>query len=294
MAESSRHLFCFGLGFSALALIDRLRAEGGWRFSGTCRGATKCSAMAARGIVAQVFDGNGPLADPAALASATHVLVSAPPEAGGDPVLRWLGEDIARLKGIAWFGYLSTTGVYGDRQGAWVDETAAVAPSQERSRRRAEAEAAWLALHRQHGVPVHLFRLAGIYGPGRNALENVLDGSAHRVVKPGQVFARIHVEDIAATLAASMAKPNPGAAYNLADDEPAPPQDVVAFAAELLGVPPPPEVPFAEAKLSPMGLSFYAENKRVANRRIKEELGVRLRYPTYREGLRALLPTIRR
>jgi nucleoside-diphosphate-sugar epimerase len=186
--------------------------------------------------------------------------------------------------GIAWVGYLSTTGVYGDRQGGWVDEESAREPVSERGRWRVAAEDAWLA----SGLPVHLFRLPGIYGPGRSAFERLREGTAQRVVKPGQIFSRIHVDDIAAALRASIARPAPGRAYNLADDEPAPPQDVVAFAAGLLGVAVPPEVPIEAAGLSPMARSFYAESKRVSNRRMKQELRVTLAYPDYRAGLRAI------
>lgn len=228
----------------------------------------------------------GRLLPPEAFAGVTHVLVSIPPEEAGDPVLDRHRADLYRLSSLAWVGWLGTTGVYGDRGGAWVDEDTPLEPTTARTDRRARAEAAWLA----SGLPVHLFRLAGIYGPGRNALRQLLDGSARRIVKPGQVFSRIHVDDIATTLEASMARPNPGRIYNVCDDEPAPPQDVVAFAAELLGVPPPPEEPFETAELSPMARSFYRDNRRVRNSRIKEELGVRLAYPSYREGLRALLP----
>jgi nucleoside-diphosphate-sugar epimerase len=190
---------------------------------------------------------------------------------------------------LRWIGYLSTTGVYGDRAGGWVDEEAPLIPTGERGRRRVAAEARWLDLVRRHGSLVHIFRLAGIYGPGRNALDTVRAGRAQRIVKPGQIFSRIHVADIAQVLRASMAKPEPGAIYNVCDDDPAPPADVVAFACDLLGVPCPPPVPFDEAKLSQMALSFYADSKRVSNRRIKEELGVRLLYPSYRDGLAALL-----
>ena len=186
-------------------------------------------------------------------------------------------------------GYLSTTGVYGDHGGAWVDEATALTPNTERGQRRLAAEEQWLALHRDHGLPVHVFRLAGIYGPGRNTLDNLRDGTAKRVVKPGQVFSRIHVDDIAGVLLASMARPNPGRAYNVADDEPCPPQDVVTFAAELLGLAPPHEIPFEDARLSPMARSFFADSKRVSNARIKSELGYSLRFPTYREGLKSLI-----
>lgn len=285
-------LFCFGLGFSARILAAELRDEG-WRVIGTTRSADKAARLRAAGFEAVVFDGQGPLGPEAAalLAQASHILVSVPADEAADAVLRWHGADIARRgASLAWVGYLSTTGVYGDHGGGWVDETTPVAPKQERSRRRAEAEAGWLALQRDSAVPVHVFRLAGIYGPGRSQLDSVRNGTARRLVKPGQVFCRIHVDDIAQVLRASMARPDPGAIYNLADDEPAPPQDVVAYAAALLQLPPPPEMPYDAAQLSPMAASFYGDNRRVRNERIKRELGVTLKYPTYREGLRALLP----
>jgi nucleoside-diphosphate-sugar epimerase len=284
-------LFCFGLGFSAKVLAARLHAEG-WDVIGTSRSLEKAANLAALGYDSHVFDGTAPLSDPSVLAAATHMLISVPAEEDADAVLRWHSDAIARLPNLKWLGYLSTTGVYGDRAGGWVDETTPINPTQGRSRRRAEAEAGWLRLQAEHGVPVHVFRLAGIYGPGRNQLEGVKRGTAHRINKPGQVFCRIHVADIASALQASMARPNPGAIYNLADDEPAPPQDVVAYAAELLKLPVPPEIPFAAANLSPMAASFYADSRRVRNDRIKSELGVTLQYPTYREGLAALLPTV--
>ncbi|MFN4166209.1 MAG: SDR family oxidoreductase [Ferrovibrio sp.] len=285
-------LFCFGLGFSAKVLAARLKAQG-WGIVGTSRSLEKAASLAALGYDSHVFDGTAPLSDPSVLGPATHMLVSVPAEEQADAVLRWHAADIAELKNLKWLGYLSTTGVYGDRGGDWVDEQSDLRPTQARSRRRAEAEAGWLKLHAEHDVPVHVFRLAGIYGPGRNQLEGVKRGTAHRIVKPGQVFCRIHVEDIAQVLEASMAKPNPGAVYNLADDEPAPPQDVVQYAAKLLGLPVPPDIPFDAAQLSPMQASFYADSRRVRNDRIKTELGVTLKYPTYREGLKALLPTVR-
>jgi nucleoside-diphosphate-sugar epimerase len=282
-------LFCFGLGYSARALADVVMAQG-WRVAGSCRTAEKQAALRDAGIEAFLFDRGLPLEDSAAaLAGATHLLSSVPPDAAGDPVLDHHGADIAALTTLDWAGYLSTTGVYGDRDGGWVDESSALEPSGERGRRRVSAERGWLSLASQGDVPVHIFRLAGIYGPGRNALETVRAGRARRIVKPGQVFSRIHRDDIVAVLRASMAQPNPGAAYNLCDDEAAPPQDVIAFACELLGVATPPEVPFEGAELSAMAQSFYRDNKRVSNRRIKEELGVRLAWPDYRAGLRGLL-----
>jgi nucleoside-diphosphate-sugar epimerase len=277
------HLLCFGFGFSARTLASRLIATG-WSVSATSRSA------AGRGIVAAA--GATPLPFPAAASAidaATHILVSAPPGDDGDPVILAHREDLIRRAGqLSWAGYLSTTGVYGDRGGGPVTEESPLEPSTDRGRRRLTAEAAWLELFREYGLPIHIFRLAGIYGPGRNQLEAILDGSARRVIKPGQVFSRIHVDDIAGVLIASMARPHPGRAYNVCDDEPCPPQDVVAFAAELLGRPLPPAIPFEEAGLSPMARSFYAESKRVDNGRIKDELGYALAFPTYREGLTAL------
>jgi nucleoside-diphosphate-sugar epimerase len=292
--DKAPRLFTFGLGFSALALAERLAGRG-WRIAGTCRDLEKGQALEARGFEIHHFDRDHPLADPkAALAGTTHLLISAPPdgrsEPSGDPALDVHGDDIAALgPGLAWLGYLSTTGVYGDRQGGWVDETGALTPSGERGRRRLEAERGWLALGERHRIPVQLFRLAGIYGPGRSALDTVRSGDAKRIIKPGQVFSRIHVADIATVLEASIARPRPGAAYNVCDDDPASPAEVIDYACRLLGVEPPPAVPFDEAALSPMARSFYEDNKRVRNERIKSELGVRLAYPNYREGLKALL-----
>jgi nucleoside-diphosphate-sugar epimerase len=272
------HLFCFGLGFSAQALARRLTQQG-WTVTGTSRSGDDGSL---------VFDGTRPLPR-SAFDGVTHLLVSVPPGEAGDPALACHGDDLARLAGsLRWAGYLSTTGVYGDRHGEWVDETSSLQPSTARGERRLAAETAWRGL----GLPLHIFRLAGIYGPGRNQLVSLLDGTAKRIVKQGQIFSRIHVDDIAGVLEASIAQPNPGQAYNVCDDEPCPPQDVVAFAAELLKIQAPPEIPFDDADLSPMAKSFYAESKRVSNRRIKSELGYRLVYPTYREGLTTILTTL--
>lgn len=277
----ARRFFLFGLGFSG-RVIARALVEKGWSVAGTTRSG---EAGDLDGIEVFPFDRDHKLPE-GALDGATHVLSSVPPDVAGDPVLDMAGPALARLP-LEWAGYLSTTGVYGDCGGAWVDESAPVNPNLDRSRRRAEAERLWLA----SGLPVHVFRLAGIYGPGRSALDNARDGTGRRIHKPGQVFSRIHVDDIAGTVLASMARPHAGAIYNVCDDDPAPPQEVMAHAYRLLGKEPPPEIPWdvAKATLSPMALSFYADNKRVRNDRMKAELGVVLKYPSYRDGLAAIL-----
>jgi nucleoside-diphosphate-sugar epimerase len=286
MTATPGKLFCFGLGYSAVALADALLAAG-WSAAGTCRTTEKQGDFARRGIAAHLFERGRPL-DETALDGVTHVLQSIPPDDGGDPVLAMHGATLACLQQLRWFGYLSTTGVYGDCGGDWVDEHSDLQPTGERGRRRVAAEVGWSRLLHAEGLPLHVFRLAGIYGPVRSALDNLRAGTAKRVIKPGQVFSRIHVADIVQVLRASMARPNPGAVYNVCDDDPAPPWEVIEYAAELLGVPPPPAVPFEQAQLSAMARSFYDDNKRVRNERIKQELGVQLKYPSYREGLRAL------
>jgi nucleoside-diphosphate-sugar epimerase len=277
-----RRLFCFGLGFSALALARALKPQG-FALAGTCRSEAKAESLRAEGIEAFVYGPDHAL-DKAALSGVTHLLLSVPPDERGDPVALAFETELKSLP-LDWVGYLSTTGVYGDRDGDWVDEASPLTPATARGHRRLLAERQWQALD----LPLHIFRLAGIYGPGRNQLVSLREGTAKRIVKPGQVFSRIHVDDIVRILMASIERPSPGAAYNVCDDEPAPPQEVVAYAAELLGMTPPPEIPFDDADLSPMARSFYAESKRVSNKRIREELGVELLYPTYREGLSALL-----
>lgn len=277
-------LFVFGMGYSALALARRVAALG-WQVAGTTRSADKAAALRAAGIEPFLFDRDRPLDDPAAaLADATHILSTVPPDERGDAVLDHHASDIATLQGLVWAAYLSTTGVYGDTAGAWVDEDAPLRPVNARSAARVTAERRWLRLP---GVPTHVFRLPGIYGPGRSAIDALRAGTARRIDKPGQVFSRIHVEDIAGGLLASMQRPHGGAVYNLTDNEAAPTPDVVAFAAELIGMPVPPIEPFDPAGMSPMAASFYAECKRVRNDRIKRETGWRPLYPTYREGLRA-------
>ena len=281
------HILFFGLGFSATALAERL-AQKGWTISATSRSAAGAEAIRAKGYRGLVFDGSQPLPQ-AAFDGVTHVVDSAPPGDDGDPVLRQHAKDFAsRAAQFKWVAYLSTTGVYGDHGGGLVTEDTPLTPNTERGHKRLLAESQWLDLWRATGLPVMIFRLAGIYGPGRNQLLSLLDGTAKRVIKPGQIFSRIHVADIANTLQASIAHPNPGRAYNVCDDEACPPQDVVEYGAQLLGLPVPPDVAFEEANLSPMAKSFYADSKRVSNARIVEELGVRLSYPTYREGLTAI------
>jgi nucleoside-diphosphate-sugar epimerase len=287
------HLFCFGLGYSALALARALIAQG-WTVGGTCRSEASQRDLRASGIDAVMFDRARPLVDAhSLLASADHILSSVPPDDAGDPVFAAHRDELSSLRHVRWIGYLSTTGVYGDRDGDWVDEASELGPTEARSKRRVAAEADWLSLERDQALPVHVFRLAGIYGPGRNALETVRAGKAQRIQKPGQVFSRIHVDDIARVLMASMATPKPGAVYNVCDDCPAPPDDVIAFACELLGVEAPPPVSFERAELSPMARSFYSDNKRVRNERIKRELGVSLAFPDYKVGLRHLLASMR-
>ena len=282
-------LFCFGLGYSAMALARHLQAQG-WRIAGTAREEAALAAARTEGIEAIKFDGSGPSAAVARrLASASHLLISVPPGKHGDPVLNWHRADIAGSRSLQWTGYLSTVGVYGDHDGDWIDEDMPARPINERSQWRLAAETAWRLLAGETGLPLAIFRLAGIYGPGRNQLRGVAEGKARRIIKPGQVFNRIHVEDIAAVLAASMARPPEGVRiYNVCDDEPASPQEVIEYAAMLLGVAPPPETAIDDPRVSAMARSFYADNKRCRNARIRQELGIALRFPTYREGLKAL------
>lgn len=280
MTATKSHLLCFGFGLSARTLASQLDPAL-WQISATSRthhGMAEVQAAGHRGIMLSTIRD---LPD-----GVTHVLSSAPPDAAGDPVLAQFHEALARRgPELEWVGYLSTTGVYGDHHGAWVDENTALTPNTERGRKRVQAEAQWLSLYQHHGLPVHIFRLAGIYGPGRNTLVNLKQGKAQRIIRGGQVFSRIHVEDIAGILKASMARPHPGRAYNVADDDPCPPQDVIEFGAKLLNLPVPPDIPFESAHLSAMARSFYADSKRVSNERVKTELGYVFRYPSYKVGL---------
>jgi nucleoside-diphosphate-sugar epimerase len=279
----TKTLFTFGHGYSATALARRLIPLG-WTVFGTTRNPSKLAGITAQGVSPILWPGTDPRP---ALAKTTHLLLSAAPDETGDPVIAEFGSDMAQLApNLEWVGYLSTTGVYGDHQGGWVDETTPLTPSTRRGHHRVLAEGQW---QDQTALPLHIFRLAGIYGPGRGPFSKVRRGSARRIVKQDQVFSRIHVDDIAQTLLASITRPNPGAIYNVCDDDPAPPQDVLSHAADLLGVTLPPEEDYATAEMTPMARSFYAESKRVRNTLLKQELGVKLLYPSYRDGLAALM-----
>ncbi len=278
------HMLFLGFGFSAEALAKVLDPKL-WRITGTSRSSEGVKHIESLGYEGVLFDDLKAIDD-----SVTHIVSSVPPGPTGDPVLQKFSTELQRrAEHLNWVAYLSTTGVYGDHAGAWVDETTPLTPNTERGQRRVDAEAQWLALHHHHQLPVHVFRLAGIYGPGRNALISLKDGTAKRVIREGQVFSRIHVDDIAGILKASIAKPHPGRAYNVADDEPCPPQNVITYAASLLDLEPPPEIPFENADLSPMARSFFMDSKRVHNTRVKQELGYAFCYPDYRVGLQSLL-----
>jgi len=290
MTISKPHLFCFGLGYSATWLARELLAEG-WQVSGTHRPGDKTQALP--GVASLPFNRDTPLQDfDTAFATVTHVLISVPPDGAGCPVLDAHGADLARFASkVEWLGYLSTVGVYGDTGGKPVNETSRLIPTQERSRFRGLAETRWQNLNVRSSLNLHVFRLAGIYGPGRSPLDKVRAGKVLRISQPGHLFSRIHVADIANVLRASMAMPNPGGVYNVCDDEPAQPSDVIKYACELLGAEVPDEVPFDEAvkSMSSLAQSFWADNRLVMNDKIKDELGVTLAYPDYKSGLKAVL-----
>jgi nucleoside-diphosphate-sugar epimerase len=282
-----RRLFVFGYGFTARALARRLAPQG-WEIAASVRDPADTAKLQAQGVTAIPLGDRDGLVE--ALAHTTALLITAPPDAGGCPGLQALVPALARAKAFPdWTGYLSTTGVYGDRRGGWVTEQSRLAAQSTEGARRVGAERDWLEVGRGMGLTVAIFRLPGIYGPGRSALDRLRAGEARRITAPGQVFSRIHVDDLAAGLEASIARPRAGAAYNLCDDEPCPNAEVVAYAAGLLGLPVPPEIPLAEAGLSPTAQRFYAESKRVSNARAKAELGWRPAFATYREGLATIL-----
>jgi len=281
------NLFVFGLGYSAQHFVH-LYAHAFEHVAGTVRDNAQARPLAGTTEILHFGpDGASPEIEER-LGQADVILVSVPPGTSVDPVLARYGRRLAGIRRAQKILYLSTIGVYGDRGGEWVDETVLPHSQNERSKIRISAEKAWLTLAKDPAKTVHVLRLSGIYGPGRNALLNLAAGKARRLVKPGQVFNRIHVEDIARACAALVAYDGPSDVWNVTDDEPAPPQDVVAFAAEMMGIEPPPEQDFATAELTPMARSFYGENKRCANRKIKEELALELAFPTYREGIAAL------
>lgn len=291
MTDQQKRLFCFGYGYTADYLGHALQeSESGWTIAGTTRDDERRKELLNRRVRARIFDASHPIPDPSTLFNRiSHLLISTPPNDLGDPVLNLHAEEISRLKKLEWVGYLSSAAVYGDRGGGQVDETSEVRPTSQRGSRRALAEKQWLSLYERHGIPVHIFRLAGIYGPGRSALDSVRAGVARRIDKPGHVFNRIHVEDIVNVLLASFDKPNPGSIYNLADDMPVSSHEVIAYACRLLGLAVPPIIPFTEADLAPITLSFYKDNKQVLNQKIKTELGVKLKYPDFRSGLEGCL-----
>jgi nucleoside-diphosphate-sugar epimerase len=286
-------LICFGLGYSAQHFVDNFGQKKFDRIVGTVRSAERAAALSAHPsgrLTALIFDGGAATPElRSIIAEADAALVSIPPDENGDPVLRACGDVLASAQRLRAVVYLSTVGVYGDRGGAWVDEATPPQPGAARSRERLAAEQAWLDFGARRGIAVAILRLAGIYGPGQNALVQIARGSARRIVKPGQVFNRIHVGDIAQAIDAAFIRRASGI-FNVADDEPTRPADPIVFAAQLMGVAPPPEIPFEQAapSMSPMALSFWQECRRVRNDKLKRELGVSLRYPTYREGLRAL------
>lgn len=283
---TDKKLFCLGYGYTAAALTGRLKQDS-WQIAGTTTSQAKAAEMEKQGVVAHLWKGDG--FDPVWLDDATAILISTPPDKNTCPSFRAASDAITqRHEAIKWIGYLSTNGVYGNHDGGVVDETSNLKPTTDRAKARIAAEADWAGLGVAWSLPLIIFRLPGIYGPGRSALETVRTGKARRIFKEGQVFSRMHVDDIAAALSASMENPRVHDLYNLADDEPAPPQDVVEYACKLLGVEPPPLTPLEDADLFDMAKSFYRDNKRVSNARMKQALGVTLLYPTYREGLDAL------
>lgn len=289
----TKNLLAFGMGYSARVLCGMLLTRGGWSIWGTSRTTAGLAEVMASGFHPVPFQDADAVR--AALRQARYSIVSAPPGESGDPVLAHYGghiEETAKAGMLKWVGYLSTIGVYGDHGGGWVDEETPPHPQSTRSIARLHAEEAWRALAAQANFAADIYRLAGIYGPGRSPVDRLRLGDTQRIVKPGQVFNRIHVKDIAAIVQAGLTQPGlPGQTriFNVTDDEPAPPQDVTGYAARLMGIPLPPPVAFENAELSEMARSFYAENKRVSNARIKRELGVQLKYPSYREGLHAIL-----
>jgi len=286
--QKKKFLFCFGLGFTAKALINRL-PNSEWDFSGTFRPVGKNDSQLGSNHLP--FDGGNATPDiNIALSKATHLLITIPPQPSGDVVLQNFDSKIRQCRNLQWIGYISSTGVYGDTGGEWVDETSLLQPETELNFLRVKAEEEWLK--RSYNFPVMVFRCVGIYGPGRNLLISVKQGRARRIEKPGLVFSRIHVEDLAQVLKASIKNPKPGEIYNVSDDQPSPPSETVEYACQLLNVKPPPLIPYESAELSGIARGFYKTCKRVCNKKIKEELGVKLKYPDYKSGLDAIFKSM--
>jgi nucleoside-diphosphate-sugar epimerase len=271
-------LLCFGFGYVAKALAEDVSLRN-WTVTGTSR------TPVSEAFSILQFDTNTPLTTKT-IHEHTHILISIPPFEGDDLVFQQHRDDLLSHPNLQWVGYLSSTGVYGDKQGAWVDETSTCEPSDAITQARFKAEQQWLSLYKEYNLPVHIFRLSGIYGPGRSMVERVLAGTAQRIHKPGQYFSRIHVEDIVQVLNASMAKPSAGEIYNLADDEPCSSSELIEYVCDRLHLPYPPLIEYKDAQLSPMAARFYHDNRRVCNAKIKSQLGISLIYPTYREGLK--------
>lgn len=287
--SENKHLFCFGFGYTASYLSQHLK-QFGWQVSGTTTSEEKCVEMEECGVHSYLFDSTQPLCDALqCLSDVTHILISIPPNIRGDLVYDMYEHDLRRLKNLEWVGYLSSTGIYGNRDGGWVGEDDMVAPTSKRGSERFKAENQWLKLFEKYDFPVEIFRLAGIYGPGRSALDSVRMGTARRIEKKGHKFNRIHIDDIVQTLIAAMNKPHAGAIYNVSDDMPVPSHEVIAYACELLGMDVPPVIPYEQVDLAPIVRSFYKENKAIKNDKIKEVLGVELLHADYRDGLRSCL-----
>ncbi len=283
-------VFFFGMGYSSLASARAIHQmiDESLPIAGTTRTEDGVERLAESPYRLHVFDGQHPSATLAAdLRNANHVVLSIPPGDGGDPALALHRADLDAARDLEWLCYYSTVGVYGDFGGAWIDESAPTRPVNKRSQQRVEAEAAWQDYATERGVPLLVLRLAGIYGPGRSSFDKLREGTARRIVKPGQVFNRIHVDDIDRVTALA-ARAKLGGVFNLSDDEPAPPQDLVEHAARKMGVPVPPDVPFEQAQMTEMARSFYSDNKRVSSAAIKKALGIDLLYPNYRVGLDAI------
>lgn len=289
--HKGKKLLCFGYGYVANILSEKLKAHD-WEIIGTTTDPDKKKQLQEQGIKSILFDAHHSLTDPyKTLSDITHILISIPPSDRGDIVCDLHGEDIAQMKNLEWIGYLSTTGIYGNRDGQWVTENSMPAPTSRRGTLRYMAEQEWMHLYEDYHLPLHFFRLSGIYGPGRSALDSIRAGNSRRIDKPGHAFNRIHVDDIVQTLIASINAPHPGAIYNLADDHPAPSHEVIAYACTLLSMDVPPLIPYEQVDMAPIVRSFYADNKRVRNTKIKEELGVELLYPDYLSGLTACFET---